>query len=281
MCNDERGTDRYIYMLLASGSFWRYDIWTDTYQQLTSNPTITFAAGVALVYDPSRGYVWMFAPLSSSPYAVFAYYDTATNTWTTRNAPSGLSAQWGTDAALVHTCTTYNTGGNDDYIYLIGNAGTTWYRFSVSGNSWTSMTPALPASVGAGCSIIWPWGSSNVDRLIVFRGSATSIVYSTPISSPSWTTITYYPATETFSTGSVFAYDGGERIYIVKDATQRGFYYQISEARMYPSFYFPYTSGTAIVGDGLSYVKTEDGVQFLYYRRHSGKEFWRTLLGWF
>lgn len=281
MCNDERGTDRFIYMLLGATSFWRYDTWTDTFQQLANPPSLTFAAGVAMTYDPSRGYVWLFAPLSSSPYAVFAYYNTATNTWTSCAAPSGLSGQWGTDAYLSHPCTTYNTNGNDDYIYLIGNNSTTWYRYSVSGNSWTTMSPALPAAAGAGCALIWTWGY-NTDRLYYLRASGTNALYYFTISTATWSSaISYVPNTETFTTGTCVAYDSSNRIYIVKDTTHRMFYYQLDENKMYPAGYWPYTSGSAIVGDGLCYVKTEDGAQYLYYRRHSGTEFWRMLIGWF
>jgi len=279
-CNDERGTDRFIYMIFSGSSFWRYDTWTDCYQQLANPPAITFGAGVAMVYDPSRNYVWLFGPLSGSPYAMFAYYDINTNTWTSRAVPSGLSAQWGTDAALVHTCTAYNSSGNDDYIYLIGNGSSTWYRYSISANSWTTMSPALPASALAGCALHWTWGS-NPDRLYFIRGGATNSIFYYSFSSGTWTTLSYVPNTETFSTGTCTAYDGSTRIYIQKDATHRTFYLELSENRMYPALFWPYTPGSAVIGDGLCYVKTEDGAQFLYFRRHNSIEFWRALIGWF
>jgi hypothetical protein len=47
---------------------------------------------------------------------------------------------------------------------------------------------------------------------------------------------------------------------------------------MYPGGVWPYSGGTGIVGDGLCYVKTQDGAEYLYYRRNSGSEFWRTLI---
>jgi len=59
------------------------------------------------------------------------------------------------------------------------------------------------------------------------------------------------------------------------------FYYQLNEDKMYPGGMLPYTSGTAIVGDGFVYIKTPDEAEFLYYRRHTGTEFWRMLIGWF
>jgi hypothetical protein len=56
------------------------------------------------------------------------------------------------------------------------------------------------------------------------------------------------------------------------------FYFDLATSVMYPGGVWPYTSGGAIIGDGLCYVKTPDGAEYLYYRRQSGTEFWRTLI---
>jgi hypothetical protein len=282
MCNDERGTNRFIYFLFAANSFWRYDTWADSWQQLANPPSFTFGAGTAMVFDPSRGdqgYIWLLGPSSSSPYAIFAFYDIANNTWTSRAAPSGLSAQWGTDAALVHTCSAYNSSGNDDYIYLIGNNSTVFYRYSISANTWTTLA-GLPAGAGAGCAIHWDWGpGGDADKLYVLRGAGTSTIYGYSISANSWTTVTYNPATETFTTGTTTAYDySRRRIWIVKDNTHRMYYFDLATMTIFPGGLWPYVSGNAIVGDGLCFVKTPDGAEYLYYRRQSGTEFWRTLI---
>jgi len=274
-CNDERGTDRYIYMLLGATSFWRYDVWYDAWQQLANPPTLAFAAGCAMVYDPSRNGIWLFAPLSTSPYCVFAFYDIATNTWTSKSVPSGLTAQWGTDASLVHTCPVYNPLGNDNYIYLIGNNSTTWYRYSVSENSWSTMSQALPYAAGSGCALVWTWGF-NPDRIYFLVGGGSASIYYFTISTSTFSgDIPYKPKSETFSTGTVVAYDTRNRIYIVKDATHRIYAYVLPQDVLEPAGKIPYGSGTAIVGDGLIYVKLNDGSEYLYYRRQSGSEFWR------
>ncbi len=282
MCNDERGTDRFIYFIFSATSFWRYDTVSDSWQQLASPPSFSFGAGTAMVFDPSRGaqgYIWLFGPLSSSPFAAFAYYDIANNTWTSRAVPSGLSAAWGTDARLVHTCSSYNTSGNDDHIYLIGNNSTTFYRYSIENNTWTTLS-ALPASAGAGCGIHWDWGSGgNTNFLYAIRGGGSAIIYRYSISGNSWTSITYRPSTETFTTGTSSVYDPARRrIWIQKDNTLRMFYFDLATSNMIPGGVWPYTPGGAIVGNGLGYVKTPDGAEYLYFRRHSGVEFWRTLI---
>jgi hypothetical protein len=284
MCADERGTNRYVYILFSTTSFWRYDIWTDSFQQLASPGALggsgTWGAGSCMVFDPSQGTsgrVWLFNGYTTQ--CGFGYFDVATNAWTSRSI-ANLTAVWGTDGAMAHTCSTYNVAGNDDYIYLIGNAATPFFRFSIAGNSWSVMANPITASAGAGCSLHWAFGY-NADRLYAFRGLATVTVYYFTVSTGVWATLTYYPNTETFSTGSSAAYDGLNRIYVVKDATHRMYYLQLDTNLMEVAGMFPYSSGTAVAGDGLVYVKTSDGAQYLYYRRLSGTEFWRTLIGWF
>ena len=44
---------------------------------------------------------------------------------------------------------------------------------------------------------------------------------------------------------------------------------------------WPYASGAAMVGDGMVFIQTPDGAKFLYYRRQTGTEFWRMLIGWY
>jgi hypothetical protein len=280
MCNDERGTDRFIYFLFSATSFWRYDTWTDSWQQLANPPSFSFGAGTTMVFDPVNNRIWLFGPSSSTPFAVFAFYDIANNTWTSRAAPSGLASAWGTDASLVYTPTTYNPSGNNDFIYLIGNNSTTFYRYSITNNDWTTLA-SLPAAPGAGCSIHWDWGSGgNPNFLYVIRGGGSSTIYRYSISGNSWSTVTYRPSTEGFTTGTVSAYDPTRRrIWIQKDNTHRMYYLDLVTSIMYPGGVFPYIGGTtAIVGDGLCYVKTPDGAEYIYFRRHTGTEFWRTLI---
>ena len=282
-CNDKRGTNAFIYVLLGAASFWRYSVQGNTWQQLANPPTLSFAAGTAMTFDPSRGtagYVWLTAALTASPWHMFAYYDVALNTWTSRTAVAGLAAAFGTDAHLSHTCTTYDAGGDDNAIYLIGNNSTTWYKFSISGNSWTAYTGAqlLPAAAGAGCSLHWAHGIST-DRLYYFRGTATAALYYFTISTTTWSAIqTIVPATETFTIGTCAVNPaGGQYLYIQKDATHRVYRLDLTALTIVAFVTIPYVS-TAIVGDNLAYVTCTDGAQYLYYRRQTGAELWRLLI---
>lgn len=83
---------------------------------------------------------------------------------------------------------------------------------------------------------------------------------------------------ETLSTGSMYVYDGGDRIYFTKDATNRCYYYNIADGQIYSVPKIPYLVGSAIVGNRMDVVTTKDRLKLLYLNRHSQVEFFKTLL---
>ena len=279
LCNDKRGTGRYIYYLFSAASFWRYDTYSNTYQQLASPPAGTTGAGTALVYDPSKDYVW--ALISNGTVApTWQYYNCATNTWTARSV-TNLPATFGTDAALSHTCSTYHIEGNDDFIYLIGNNATIFYRYQITTNAWVvspTTIASCPSTSGAGCSLAWMPGW-NTDRIVRIRGTATATIEYYSITGNSWTAITYLPATETFTTGTQIATKGmaDDKIFIQKDATLRIYCLDLGDATLTPqATEYLVASGAALVGDRLVYVKETNGIEFLYFAPSTSANFLRT-----
>lgn len=83
---------------------------------------------------------------------------------------------------------------------------------------------------------------------------------------------------ETLSTGSMYVYDGGDRIYFTKDVTNRCYYYEISTGQIYSAPQIPYVAGTAIVGNRMDIITTTDRLRVLFVNRHSNVEMFKTLL---
>jgi len=71
-----------------------------------------------------------------------------------------------------------------------------------------------------------------------------------------------------------------DRIYFTKDATGRVMYYDIVKNTVTNSSTVPFGMSTAIIGNRMEITKTTDGLLYLYVARHSGQEWWRTLLYW-
>lgn len=150
----------------------------------------------------------------------------------------------------------------------------------------TASTYAIlePPTKGAGIEMFNIVKSSkaalNDKYIYTFRGGATNEIGRYNIVTEQYEPISYAPFTETFTTGSMYQYDGADRIYIQKDATGRIMYYDITKNQIINSSTVPYGMGTATIGNRMEIITTEDGLKFLYIVRHSSQEFWRTLLFW-
>jgi hypothetical protein len=186
-----------------------------------------------------------------------------------------VSSAWTTtpDATSV-----YVLEGNDDYMYLLGNAAVTMYRYSISANTWTALAPtaARGAAPGAGMTASWidvvtnnsKWtdGSYGVGYaglynqegryIYSFRGGASALCDVYDIAANTWVAITYGGQAETFTTGSSHA-DIDGYIYIQKEATGRIFQFDVSNNVLRPWEVNLVPQNTTVMGNKMftcSYV---------------------------
>jgi hypothetical protein len=160
----------------------------------------------------------------------------------------------------------------------------TFAAISFTVDTTTSYTILEPTQRGSGCSMIVPRNSTNEslnnNYIYMFRGGATGELGRYNITKEIFEPITFFPFTETLTTGTSYAYNGGDRIYIQKDATGRCYYYDLVLNDMVNSSTTPYSQGTASIGNRMEIITTEDNLKYLYVIRNGGQEFWRTLLFW-
>lgn len=88
------------------------------------------------------------------------------------------------------------------------------------------------------------------------------------------------PLTETLTTGSMTAYDGMDRIYFHKDATQRVYSLDVVTGKVNGASMYPYAAPTAIIGNRMEIFTTKDGLKYLWLNRASFAECFRCLLFW-
>lgn len=193
----------------------------------------------------------------------------------TITANTGTTLTVATWTVTPDATSTYSIEGNDDFIYFVGNAATATFRYSISGNSWSTMgvrggvvsagvTLAYIHSVGAST-----WTDENAilngRRLYSFRGGATALLDYYDIPSNTWTAVTYARAAETLTTGSSSCYDGGDYLYVHKDATGRFFRLRLTNLELDGWGTNPFTQGAAVVGDKVFTLKYVDGATSINY----------------
>jgi hypothetical protein len=88
------------------------------------------------------------------------------------------------------------------------------------------------------------------------------------------------PMTETLTTGTMSAYDGTDRIFFHKDATQRVMSLDVVTGKINGGSMYPYVAPTAVLGNRMEIFVTKDGLKYLWLNRASFQECFRCLLYW-
>ena len=198
-----------------------------------------------------------------------------------------VSANWTTNPDATSQ---YVIEANEDYLYVLGNNAVTMYRYSISANTWTVLSPgvARAAAPGAGMGAVpigitgdTGWANENAilnGRYIYsLRAGGSSAIDRYDIAANSWAAVALVNA-ETFTTGSAI-FNSGEYIYMRKDATNRFFKYSVVDNAQRPLTTNQYPDGTAIVGSKL-WVKNLQGssIQWLYSLQNTGVALHRMML---
>ena len=282
----------------AAASFRKYDYATNTWTTLANMP-ISFGTDAKMVATPSivDGAFRSFATGTATSATTTTLVQTG-KTWTASqwvNSQVRITAGTGAgqirtitantaDTLTVATWTTtpdatsqYAIEGNDDFLYLLGNNAVTLYRYSISANTWSTLTPgaARAAAPGAGMSAHWvhsaegtEWNNEsaiiNGRWIYSLQGAATGALHRYDIAGNTWQTVTYAPSSETFTTGSKYALHNG-MLYIQRDATGRWFALDFVRSELFPWGTMLYPQGAAIVGDTAFDVIYKDGAAEIYY----------------
>ena len=297
-------TPRYYVLgagTLAAGSFKVYDYATNTWQSL-SNTTLpaTIATDGMLVSTPSwigSNYVAQATGTATS----------ATATTLVNSAKTWTTSQWinyqirivsGTGAGQIRTITAndatsvtvatwtttpdatsvYSIEGNDDFLYYFGNGAVTAYKYQISTNTWTVLSPisARAAAPSTGMSASWhaqstdsTWTSEsaiiNGRRIYSFRGGGSGVLDYSDSPGNTWVSgVSYAPATETYTTGSKYIANAGN-IYVQKDATGRWFRHNLVTSEQDGLTTLTYTQGAAVLGNTAFDVTYTDGATTITY----------------
>jgi hypothetical protein len=237
----------------------------------TSN-TLTFATQSA-------------APDNTSVYEILDNYGVATATGTTTNLTDSTQ-NWPINIFAGKRVRILSGNGQVNESTISGNTQTTLSFSTIGGTPDVSSAYAIlePSPRGAGNGMVAIKNSSNSalngKYIYMMRGGTSNEIGRYNITTEQFEFLTYFPFTETFTTGTMWVYDNADRIYIQKDATGRIMYYDLLRNQIYNSSTIPYGMGTGNPGNKMEIVTTADGLKYLYIGRHNGQEFWRTLIYW-
>lgn len=197
----------------------------------------------------------------------------------------------------------YVIEGDDDVFYLLGNNAVTMYKFTVSTNTWATVSPgaARAGAYAAGGTADWidsvadtQWTDQtylnhytttlvhqNGRYIYSFRGGATSTLDVYDIAANTWiSNVLYGQQMETFTTGS-HSIDINGNVYIQKEATGRIFRFDVAQNVLEPFTVNPVPQGAVVAGDKMFAQTYKDGgtvMNYLYTLGHTRAELTRFLI---
>lgn len=289
----------------AAGSFKKYDWATNTWTNLADvGLPSTISTDSCLIATPSyQGSAYVAFATGTATAGGASTITRSTANWAVNQwANYQIRITGGTGAGQIRTISSntatqitvgtawttqpdatsvYSIEGNDDFIYYIGSGVVGIGRYSISSNTHTTLTPtaARAAAPSTGMSGNWVWGVTDSDwttensirngqRIYSFRGGASATLDYYDIAANTWVSgVTYAPNTETFTTGTKYAYYGNF-LYIQKDATNRWYRLNFATGEVDGFGTIRNTSGAAVVGNTAYIYLYVDGatiIPYLYY----------------
>ena len=236
-------------------------------------------------------------PVNGQSYAITDGPAFGFDNYTPGASTSGTGlATGGTTGTVSDTTKNWATNEHVGKIVTL-SAGTGWNQIStITSNTsntltFSAVTTAAAANTrysilpinarGSGLQMKWigyPTDTNVAGRYIFsFRGGSTLQVDRYDIPSQQWKPLSVQMS-ELLSTGSMYVYDGVDRIYFHTNATNRIAYLDVDTLKVDLYSQAPYSQGTAVAGNRLEIISTADGLKFLYLARHGSTEMWRTLL---
>lgn len=299
---------------LASGYFKSYDQLTGTWTNLSiTGLPATWGTDGGMCSTPSSGGV--FGTITSPDIFSSTTVGKASKTWTVNQwcnsqarivSGTGVGQLPRTIASNTATTLTVSAAwtitpdatsvieitGNDDALYLCGNANIITYKYNRTANTWATMAPTVArgGAPGLGMGVTWvgktgdaTWADENNIQdgryLYSFRGGTAldrlDIAGGTG-GAGSWLNIAYPGLSLTFGAGSAFdAY--GRYIYCRQNSTNRFFKFSVRGNYMEPLAFNFFPEGTAVAGKKLwvwSYTDsggTSGVLQWVYSLQNTGQ----------
>jgi hypothetical protein len=286
----------------ASGSFRKYDWATNTWTTLANtNLPATISTDSSLVATPSwQGSAYVSFATGTATAGAASTLTNSGKAWATNQwANYQLRIVSGTGAGQIRTIASntgtvitvgtawttqpdatsvYSIEGNDDFIYYMGSGVVGLIRYSITSNTWTTLSPAAAraAAPSTGMSGNWVWGVTDSDwtsenaiingrRIYSFRGGAGAVLDYYDIAANTWVSgVTYTPNAETFTTGAKYAYYGNF-IYIQKDATLRWYRFNVATGEVDGWGAINNVQGAAVVGNTAYIYLYVDGATTIPY----------------
>jgi hypothetical protein len=204
---------------------------------------------------------------------------------TSSNTGITMTSGWVVNAYAGKRVRIISTTGTVQEVTITSNTSTALTTATMTTGPTTLVTGYVileGIAKGTGTSMNWAFGTSDESfrgrYIFVTRGGAVSGFDRLDITRDRFSLMFTTPITDTLTTGSMTAYDGGDLIFYHKDATQRVMNLNVVTGKINGGTMYPYSAPTAIIGNRMEIFSTKDGLKYLWLNRASNTECFRCLL---
>ena len=225
--------------------------------------------------------VQSFTPTTATKYLIMDSFGLATagsTTTLTDSTKKWAVNQWAGKKLRIIS----GTGQGQELIIVSNTVNVLTFALATAPDTTSNYCILESQQRGVGSNINWVFGNTDPatkgDYIVCFFGNGTNVFGRYNITTELWeiTQITS-PQGELLTTGSSFAYSGKDRLYYQVNSTGRVGYVELNSLSnniMCQLTWAPL--GTAIVGNRLEVITTDDGVDFLVLLDNTGSRIWRS-----
>jgi hypothetical protein len=241
---------------------------------LGSELTITANNNNTLVFATAA-----FTPDTTTRYEIMDSFGTTTTGGA--NTLTDSTKNWTTNQWVNKRLRVIGGTGASTEVTITSNTATVLNFSGITTDTTSSYVIYGPPVRGNGTTLKWAWGNGNHRYLFSPLGLVTFLMTRFDLTTGIYD-YNYQNSGqgETFTNGTMWAYDGGNRFYVQKDQTGRIFYFDFVRREMVNSGTIPFGMGSTFLGNRMEIIKTEDGLKYLYVARNNGTELFRTLVFW-
>jgi hypothetical protein len=268
--------------LVDSSKIWIPGAWTNNRVRVVAGTGLGAEFVISANTETTLSYsAQTFTPDSTTRYQIMATFGIATGG--SSSTLIDTTKNWKVNQWAGKRLRIIGGTGQSNEIAIISNTNNT-LTFTIQGFTVDTTTQFTILGIpprGLSTGLVFGYGANNGRYLWNIRGGGTSNIDRYDIVTDTWEYGNFIPPQfETFTTGSMYAYDGVDRIYINHNATNRVYYFDLAKRELVNSGTVPYGHSTAILGNRMEIINGPDGLKFLYVMRHTGTEMWRCLLFW-
>lgn len=195
----------------------------------------------------------------------------AVNQWAGKRVRITGGAGFGLAAALNEILIVSNTANTLTFTAITGFAPDATTTYTILG---------VPVR-GAGIQLVWLFGGVSAGRYMLCpRGGISNTFDRYDVTTEVWEYgFLISPQSDTLTTGSYYAYDGGDRLYfspgVATGIVQHVMYYDLIKNRVFAFGAVPNTQLAPVIGNRMEIVNSPAGIAYLYHMRNTGAEIYR------